>query len=495
MGMLLSELGNGSGYVYVTLSNGTTIISNPSNTSGIWQQIQKYVSAPLTDPTLQVDATFGYRIFGNTTGASGILAGSTELTRFLVNRASQTASYKKSITIATGVITIDRVTNNMALIVDTEGAIAGDDLDTITSTDVVDNDTITIIGSNSARVVTLKHGTGNIFLSNNADFASGNRQTQITLRYYSAAAAGWYEVSRVNSLPTVANQRAVTVPAPISGVNSTALTNAGGTINLEPGVDKGYQVYTGEFILLASQVIQIQPAPTVPYLDGDEMIVDYRGLITQGVNTVTIFGITLTATQALQGRVILYAKYKLSNTTWYYSIFYNARNVDVTSKSYVDTTFEPVLGSPAADGFILSSLADGTRSWIPNPNGVILTASITLTTAQILDSFTTPIVPFAATGAGQVIKILDVVAFNDFNTTAYAGANSMVVRYTGGATIWSFANTFVNSGADATNSGTQSSAVVMLQNTGVEITTLVANPTLGDGSIKFSFQYRIVNFS
>ncbi len=494
MGMLLSELGGGAGYVYVTLANGTSIISNPANTASIWQQIQKYVSAPLTDPTLQVDPTFGYRIFGNTTGSPGILTGSTELTRFLVNRASQTASYKKSITIATGVVTIDRVTNNMVLIVDTEGAIAADDLDTITSTDVVDNDTVTIIGANAARIVTLKHGTGNIFLSNNANFASANRQTQITLRYYSAATAGWYEVSRINNLPTVANQRAVTVPTPISGVNSTALTVGGGTINLEPGVDKGYQVYTGEVNLIGSWVIQIKVAPTTPYLDGDEMTVDYRALITQGANTVTIFGITLTATQALLGSIILHAKYKLG-TGWFYYLVYNSRSFDLVSKVYVDATFEPALGLPAANGFILSSLADGTRSWIPNPNGIILTASITLTTAQILDSFATPVIPFAATGTGQVIKILDVVAFNNFNTTAYAGANAMVVRYTGGSTIWSFANTFVNAGADATNSGTQSSAVVMLQNTGVEIATLVANPTLGDGSIRFSFQYRIVNFS
>ena len=44
----------------------------------------------------------------------------------------------------------------------------------------------------------------------------------------------------------------------------------------------------------------------------------------------TIFGIQLTTTQALEGRVILMAKYKLSNTTWYYTILYKKLKGDTT---------------------------------------------------------------------------------------------------------------------------------------------------------------------
>ena len=374
--MTLAQLAGGSGFVYVTKADGLTIVSNIVNDADAWQQVQKYISAPLTDPTLEVDATFGYRIFGNTAGTAGSLVGTTELTRFLVNRASQTAAYKKAATIATGVVTINRVGNNMTLIIDTEGAAASDTLDTLTSTDVVDNDTVTIIGANSARIVTVAHGTGNIFLANNANFASAGRQVEIVLRYYSAATAGWYEVSRVNNLPTVANQRVVTVPEPISGVETTALTNGGGTINLEPGVDKGYQVYTGTVTLLASWAIQIQAAPATPYLDGDTMIVDYRGIITPttpATEVVSIFGHTLTDAQMLAGRVIAKATYKLSNTTWYYQFLENngtaANGADMATVAYVDATFEPFLPASPVAGYVLSS--DGVAppnqgyNWIP----------------------------------------------------------------------------------------------------------------------------------
>lgn len=367
MGMLASEVGGGVGFVYITKADGTTVVSNIENTSNVWQQVQKYPSANLDNATQLVNNIYGFRIFGNTTGTdNGSLVGATELTRFFVNRASQAARYRKSATIASGVVTIDRVSNDTLLVVDTEGALATDALNTLTLTDAVDNDVVTIVGENIARIVTVVHGAGNIFLSNSANFSTANRQTQITLRYFASIPVGWYEVSRINSLPTVINHRAVSVPEPVSGIATTNLTFAGGTITLTPGIDKGYQVLAGTAVLAGSYVVQINPAPVVPYLDGDEMTVDYRGILTQGGNTVTIFGITLTATQALQGRLILYARYNISSNTWYYRNMYDASGVDITNKAYVDSTFEPYLQLPAADDYILSSTALGVRSWIPN---------------------------------------------------------------------------------------------------------------------------------
>ena len=366
MAMILSQLGNGSGFVYVVLPDGVTITANIENTSGAWQQVQKYVSAPLTNPLLEVDPTFSYRIFGNTVGVANNLAGATELTEFLVNRAAQAARYKTTATIVAGAVTIDRVSNDMFIVVDTEGGAGTDDLDSISITNFVENDVITFIGASAVRIVTIKNGTGNIFLSNGVDFDTSAGTTQISFRFLGT---DWYEISRGAVLPTVTEQRASSVPTPIAGVNTTALGAGGGTINLEPGVDKGYQVYTGTIVLVGSWTIQIQAVPITPYLDGDTMIVDYRALATVGGNTVTIFGQTLTTAQALAGRYLAKATYKLSTTTWYYQFFENngtgAAGVNMATVPYVDATFEPDLGLPAADNFVLSSTAAGVRSWLP----------------------------------------------------------------------------------------------------------------------------------
>ncbi len=363
MGMTRAQIGNGSGFIYITKPDGTTIVSNIENQIDVYQKVQQFMlgTASLSDPTLIINATFGYKVFGNTAGTEGDLTGSTELTRFLVPRSGNIPNFKVAATIATGIVTVDRIASSMLVVVDTEGGAGTDDLDTITITDVVDNDTIIIVGANVAHIVTLRNGIGNIHLANSANFSTGTQTGQIILKYLSGA---WYESVRANTLPTVANLRSNGVACPVQGVNLTTLTAGGGTIDIEAGVDKGYQLYAGTANLAGSWVIQPKAAPTIPYLDGDEIWVDYRALLTTGANTVTIFGILLTTIQALQGRVMIMAKYKLSNTTWYAKIFYDATGVDITNKAYVDSTFEPYLGVPASDGMILSSLIDGTRSWV-----------------------------------------------------------------------------------------------------------------------------------
>jgi hypothetical protein len=422
--MTLAQFGNGSGYVYLTLPDGVTIVANIDNTADAYQQVQQFLStsSALTDSTLQTDATFGYRVFGSTTGSVGSLAGTTELTRFLVARPSNAPKFKVAVTIAAGVVTTDRVSNDMLLVVDTEGAAAADNLDTITIADVVDNDVITITGANAARIVTVT-GSGNITLANTTNFATGNNTKKIVLRYQSGS---WFEDVRANTLPTVLNTRASSVPTPISGVNTTALTNGGGTINLEPGVDKGYQVYTGTVNpLLASWTIQIQAAPSTPYLDGDTMIVDYRGIITPNTpatETITIFGQTLTDAQMLAGRIVAKATYKLSNTTWYYTFFENngdgTGGSDMASVTYVDNNFEPSLGNPAASGYVLSSTSGGTRSWLPVfSTGELYfdgatSATIANTTETTLKSYTLAANTLSTDGDSLTIKATGVVAAN-----------------------------------------------------------------------------------
>ncbi len=367
MSMTLANLGNGAGYVYVTAPDGVSIISNLENEPQIWQQVQKFAttSASLTDPTLESDSTYGYRFFGSVTGSAGSLTGTSELTRFFVNRGAQTAAYKKSVTIATGVITLNRVSNNTTLIVSTEGGVA-DVLDTITMAGVVDNDTVTIVGANSGAggIITVPTGTGNIFLSSSTSFVSGVRGVALVLRYFSASTTGWYEVSRNAIFPTTSQARASGVAAPVQGVNTAAMATSGPT-TLVPGTDIGYQVVTGSPVLVGGIVYATGGSP----LNGDEFTVDYRATPTIGGNTVTIFGITLTAAQTQQ-RVVVTTKYNSSNTTWYSSISSNVDGVTYATTTQLATK-QDTLPSSGGNTFVLQKTIAGALSFVPQ---VALTA-------------------------------------------------------------------------------------------------------------------------
>lgn len=428
MAMTLAQVGNGSGFVYVTEADGTTIIANLNNDEFVWQKIQKFAntSAPLTDPTVEFDATFGYRFFGDTGGSAGSIGTASELTRFLVNRGSQVARYKESATISGGVLEITRVTNDMSVLTDTEGGAGTDDLDTITSSGVVDGDIIVLVGADPTHIVTVKHGTGNIFLANSADFVSGPRQSQIILQYYSAATAGWYEVTRENTLPTVANLRANNVAEPIQGCNSTAMGTSGTTTYL-PGTDQGYQIITGSPILVGNVVFDVGGSP----LDGDEFTVDYRATPTLGGSTVAIFGIVLTATQSAQ-KCVVRTKYRSADTTWYTVMYVNGDAIDFATTTQLATK-ENSLGNPAANGYVLSSTTGGTRSWVPNQNNVVLhndisnNATTAVITQEVLKTYTLPGGTMDLDGDILVIRAVYQTAANANNKTVsiYFGATKV----------------------------------------------------------------------
>lgn len=441
MAMTLAQFGDSGagGFVYITLADGTTIVSNIENNADAYQLVQNFIStsASLTDPTLTVDATYGYRVFGNTAGTEGSLVGASELTRFLVPRSGNVPNFKTSATIAGGVISIDRVASTMFVVVDTEGAVGADNLDTITVAGVVENDTLIIVGANAARIVTLTSGIGNITLSNGTSFATSNSAGQIVLRYIGST---WFENSRQNTLPTVGALRAQSVPVPVNGVNATTLTAGGGTINIEAGVDKGTQVFTGTANLAASWVIQPTAVPTTPYLDGDEIWVIYNAALTSvtGAETVTIFGITLTQQQAIAGAITVRAIYKLSNTTWYADIVYSNQKTtqiwaDATARGLAIPDFIGQLGLqidtnvtyggtaltagawsvsdflPASGGdtYVLQKTIAGVYSFVPNGTGSNLTNYTTAT----LDSSTT-------LTAGTSVPILKITSSSTTVTTA-----------------------------------------------------------------------------
>jgi hypothetical protein len=92
------------------------------------------------------------------------------------------------LTIASGAITVTQPLHT----VDTESNAASDDLDTVTAA-VGSGEIVHLRAENAARTVVVKHGTGNIVLSDNADFSLDEVEKSITLI---RKGSSWYELAR-----------------------------------------------------------------------------------------------------------------------------------------------------------------------------------------------------------------------------------------------------------------------------------------------------------
>lgn len=101
-------------------------------------------------------------------------------------------STSTSKTIASGTITIV----STDIVIDTEGAAASDDLDTITFTNVEHGTVIALCAANDARTVVIKHNTGNILCG--ADVSLDNSADQILLKWW-APSTKWRMISFANN--------------------------------------------------------------------------------------------------------------------------------------------------------------------------------------------------------------------------------------------------------------------------------------------------------
>lgn len=104
-------------------------------------------------------------------------------------------------TIAAGAITASAD----ILSIDTESDAAADDLDTITAGS--DGDVLLLRCQDAARVVTVKHGTGNIWLDSDTDADLDSLATWLALKYSSTYSA-WIEVARLTACAMEGDQAA-----------------------------------------------------------------------------------------------------------------------------------------------------------------------------------------------------------------------------------------------------------------------------------------------
>lgn len=152
-------------------------------------------------------------------------------------------------------------------------------------------------------------------------------------------------------------------------------------------------------------------------------------------------------------------------------------------------------GSPGV-GKVLTSDGSGNATWQSSSSGVILSSTVTLTSAQILQLHTTPITLVAGQGAGTVILPIAAMISMTYNSAAYATDTSLLYTLGGGsyttqsgvlALTSDFASirTFLQ---NATISGS-----IYWDNGALEVTTPSSNPTLGDSDLKITVLYSVIS--
>jgi len=355
--------------------------------------------------TGEVDSQIGYKMYLNASLSAPLdsLVGATDVTSGVLRKSSASPYTIKEVEIVSGSLSIDRDGAVTVVNVQTEGAVAADDLTSIDAGIFSDGDTIILRAKEAAKVTTVKEG-GNIELSNNSDFITGEKDFAIVLQY-SVLDNKWYEINRSpgNDLD-VSTLRSAGIAVPTQGVTTEVINLTGSTTNLTSGTDKGYYNLTGTGVLTGSVSYNFNPG----LVDGDTFIVDYNGIINVGAFGIFIGGILLTSRQALEGNIVVKGVWDAGNSIWIISMFRDTQYVDLTDDGKLSLK-EDSLGVPAQDGDVLSSTTGGVRSWVSNNTDIGLdgngtTSSSTAATETTLRTVTIPSGTLSTNGSAVILK-------------------------------------------------------------------------------------------
>ena len=412
--MASSNIGNGSGFLYAahgtsgTYTNLKILSSVVNNAAGVRAMTSLATSyfEIAGASTWNASADKHIRFFLNTAGSEGGLSGATEITDFLVTRGlnSRITTVGVTINASDALILTDAVGGSQNIVrkgviqvyeVDATNSGGNDDIDTITITDVQDND-IVILRNKTEHTVTVTEN-GNIALEGDAQFTMDTQYEDCIALMYRGAT--WYELWRLpNSAINIKSMRLAGIPQEKEGVESYTILAGSGTVatSLKPGLHSGKVYISGSCTLSAAYSLSINGSDTDLGTNGqgsqagDMFTFIYNATVTVSSYSVTIAGITLTAQEALLGGILIIAVF--DGTTW------RAVKVADTGKTAaIDTAYikdsaitaakiaDDTITSAKLDNSLLTTFTQGVRH-----QDITTTTASSRTTALDLATYTLP---------------------------------------------------------------------------------------------------------
>ena len=287
------------------------------------------------------------------------------------------------------------------------------------------------------------------------------------------------------------------------------ITSSGGTILL-PVAD----IVSNETLLYVSGSISLSSSLTIAHSGAPErdtyFKIIYPGNITKGANSVSVFGMSLSSSQALSPAIFEVRYNGTTFNVWYLPATTTPVSTqidDLALNQLVQQTGPGLIGrSPATLGDMsyqtltnegnVFSLFGGTLAG--NQDYGVRLAKGTLTSGQVLALNTSPITVISAPGAGKIINILSVFTRLNFNSAAYAANTSLRLKYVGAAYDALVDSSILVSGASrvlrwdqAISTTVSATNTQMIDNVGIQITVNTGNPTTGDSSLDYYIYYVI----
>lgn len=272
-----------------------------------------------------------------------------------------------------------------------------------------------------------------------------------------------------------------------------------GTLTLEAGVDRAYQRLVGSPTTLSGNYVVT--ASTSGIKEGSQFQIEIGGSVTIGSNTMTVFGISLTAAQALSGGILILATF--DGSVWRgVATSKPITGADLGAQAALtllgnatNASASPTAISFATDGAVMqrsgSSLIASlltAANFSTELKGVTL-ASTNVSSAQILSSFSSPVKILDAPAAGVIYYPLAVIVDATYGSATYAanldvevnifGATSALCEQDGLLGFASSAVTVIPVNA----LGSYSSQLAKGTGAVMQLRTKTGNPTTGDSTM------------
>ena len=282
----------------------------------------------------------------------------------------------------------------------------------------------------------------------------------------------------------------------------------GGTKTLVAGVDTAYQRLVGSPTTLSSNYTVI--ASTIGIKAGSQFQIEIAGDIIIGSNTLTVFGISINANQALNGGVIVLATFD-GISTWVaastsrpvstadidpvtaLSVMGNDTSSDATP---IDIEFTTDYGVLQRNGTTLTTGLLTANSFDPTSVVANKVSIVSLTSAQILNLNTAPVMLVPSSGVNTVNVVSSVTVACTFVTTAYTANTDASVYFPSASDklyeavgLLAFASSGVTKLDELIISG---STFQYVANEPLYISAVSGNPLTGDSTCKVTVIYQTI---